>query len=72
MVVETPIDEKMMNAFLDGSLTLAQARGFTGMGLTSLKRMVADREVVSKRVRGRRLIGRRSLVERLARGDGES
>jgi hypothetical protein len=71
MVADVTIDMKVIEDFSDGSLTVAQAVSFTGLGRTTINKLIAAKEVVSRRVSGRRLIARRSLVERMARGDEE-
>jgi hypothetical protein len=71
MVADDKVDTKAIEAFSDGALTVGQATQFSGLGRTTINELIAAKEVVSRRVSGRRLIARRSLVERMARGDGE-
>jgi excisionase family DNA binding protein len=53
--------------FGDGSVTVAEAARFTGLGRTSLYDLMTAGELTYTKVGARRLIPRRALVELLAR-----
>ena len=58
--------------YADGSVTVAEAARFTGLGRTTLYALMAAGELPYTKVGARRLIGRRALVEMLARNASDA